>query len=194
MTLEQFELYYVLKKQELQFEERYRAVLEIHSEIGLNKIEESDIQLFYNAIVDFWRSLGLRKIDRENEKLYSLRKRIANVCISISMRLPLGRKFFRYYPKVLKAEGFDSRTNRMKTGALKTGYGTSLYEFHYEYPIEGIGIKKDLIKVITSENDRIPMLEWCKQNDIIVFCGRCGLEITQEVSKDCPFMNRKLKK
>ena len=194
MTQEQFELFYVIKKRELPFEERYRAVLEIHSEIGLKKIEESDIQLFYDAIVDFWRSLGLRKIDRENEQLFSLRRKIANVCISISIRMPQRRNIFRYYPKVLKAEGFDSRTNAMRTGTLKTGYGTSLYEFHYEYPIEGFGIKKDLIKVITSENKIIPMLEWCKENDIIVFCNRCGLEITQEVNKDCPFMKKKLGK
>ena len=145
-------------------------------------------------MVEFWRSLGISKTDREDVRLFNLRRRIANVCLIISMHLPEGQKFFRYYPKVHKAEGFDNRKNKMKEGVFKTGYGSSLYEFHLEYPIEGIGIKKDLISVITTDNKRIPMLEWCKLNDIVVFCNRCGLEITQEVNKDCPFMKRKFSK
>ena len=72
-------------------------------------------------------------------------------------------------------------------GELKTVYGSSLYEFHREYPIEGFGIRKDLISVITEENEKIPIMDWCKQNEIIVYCNRCGLDITFEVSMDCPF-------
>jgi len=70
-------------------------------------------------------------------------------------------------------------------GKIKSGYGASIYEFHWEYPIEGMGVRKDLISVITDEDERIPLLGWCRQNDLIVFCNRCGLDITYEVSKDC---------
>ena len=194
MTPEQFELFYVIKKRELPFEERYNAAFEIRREVGLKKVEENEIHLFYEAMVEFWRSLGVSKTDREDPSLFDIRRRIAIVCLFISMQLPEGQKFFRYYPKVHKAEGIDTRMNKMKEGVFKTGYGSSLYEFHLEYPIEGIGIKKDLISVITADNRRIPMLEWCQQNDIVVYCSRCGLEITQEVSKDCPFMKRKFRK
>ena len=194
MTPQQFELLYTISNDDFTFEDRLEAAYEIDMELRKNKIETVDIELFYKAMVEFWRSLGLSKKDREDNGLFAIRKKLAFVCLRLSMQLPNGQKFFRYYPRVHKAEGLDNRMNKMKTGVFKTGYGTSLYEFHYEYPIEGIGIKKDLITVITSDNKRIPMLEWCQQNDIVVYCSRCGLEITQEVSKDCPFMKRKFRK
>ena len=56
----------------------------------------------------------------------------------------------------------DRVLNKVIRGAIKSGYGTSLYDFHREYPIEGFGIRKDLISVFTDENEKIPMMEWCK--------------------------------
>ena len=41
------------------------------------------------------------------------------------------------------------------------------------------------LKALVSE--KIPMMEWCKQNDFVVYCNRCGLDITYTVSNDCPF-------
>lgn len=190
MTTEQFELLNILKNKKLPFEKRYWAVKMIGLEAGLKKNDQSEIKLFYEPMVELWRSLGLSKKDRKDEKLFSIRKKIASFCLILSLQLPEGQKFFTYYPKVKKAEGFDPHMNKRKKGVLKTGYGSSLYEFHLEYPIEGIGIRKDLITVISDESRRIPMLEWCKQNDIIVYCNRCGLEITYEVSRDCPFRNQ----
>ena len=114
------------------------------------------------------------------------------MCQLLSMRMPGGQKLFAYYPKLKLAEGTDERyPERILQGTTKTGYGTSLYEFHREYPIEGIGIRKDNISVITADNQKIPLLEWCKQNEIVVYCNRCGLDITYEVSKNCPFMKKK---
>lgn len=191
MTPQQFELLYTISNDDFNFEDRIDAAYEINKELWKNNIEAVDIQLFYKAMVEFWRSLGKNKKDREDNGLFAIRKKMANICYRLSLRLLNGQKFFNYYPKVNKSEGFDNRTNKIKEGILKTGYGTSLYEFHWEYPIEGFGVRKDLISVITDKNERIPMLKWCKQNDIIVFCNRCGLEITQEVSKDCPFRNRR---
>jgi len=188
MTPKQSELLNILKNLRIPFEEQFVAA----EEIARGKIEASVIPRIYQSIVEFWRSLGLCKIDRDDEGLFEIRSKLASVCYILSFRLPEGRKFFRYFPIVKRAEGFEDRVrNKMMVGALKTGYGSSLYEFHWEYPIEGIGIRKNLISVITDENERIPMLDWCKQNDITVFCNRCGLDITYEVSKDCPFSKRR---
>jgi len=195
MTPEQFELLYILKNQETPFGERFGSARVIGKEALFRRIESVDLPLFYTPMVDFWRNLGLNKIDRNNEKLFAIRKELASTCWRLSLLLPGGRKFFKYFPKVNKAEGFEERvSHKLKKGQLKSGYGTSLYEFHWEYPIEGFGIRKDLITVITKDNERIPMLDWCKQNDIIVYCNRCGLDITYEVSRDCPFTKYRFKK
>ena len=108
-------------------------------------------------MIEFWRSMGLNKIDRDDEGLFEIRSKLANVCWRLSLQLPEGRKFFRYFPIVKRAEGFEDRVrNKMMVGAIKPGYGTSYYEFHWEYPIEGAGVRKDLISVITDKNERIP--------------------------------------
>ena len=173
-------------------EERFNAAIEIGREALLGGIEAVDIPVFYPAAIDFWRSLGVRKTDRNNAKLFHVRTRLANVCWRLSLQMPDGRKFFKYYPMVKRAEGFEARVSaKVIQGTLKTGYGSSLYEFHREYPIEGMGIRKDLISVITEDNEKIPMLDWCRQHDIIVYCNRCGLDITYEVSMDCPFSKAK---
>ena len=192
MNPKQSELLNIIKNLQIPYEEKYSAVEEIAMHVAWRKIEADDISQVYQTVVEFWRSLGLNEIDRDDEGLFEIRNKMANVCLGLSRQLPKGQKFFKYYPIVNKAEGFDDRVrNKMIVGAFKTGYGSSLYEFHWEYPIEGIGIKKDLISVIIDENERIPMLEWCKLYDIIVFCNRCGLDITYEVSQDCPFAKKR---
>jgi hypothetical protein len=195
MTPEQFELYYILQKQRIPFEEKVRAAQIIGREVLLRRIEQEDIPLFYPLAVDLWRSLGSNEAERNDLGLIDVRKKLANVCWRLSLQLPEGQKFFTYYPRVQRAEGFEERvTKKIKRGALKTVYGSSLYEFHREYPIEGFGIRKDLISVITDENEKIPIMDWCKQNEIVVYCNRCGLDITFEVSMDCPFMKARHQK
>lgn len=192
MNPKQSELINILKNPQIPYEEKFGAAEEISMHIGFRKIEESDILQVYQIVVEFWRSLAVSKIDRDDEGLFEIRNKMAHNCRSLSLQLPGGQKFFRYYPKLKRVEGCkDQVGNKIIIGALKPGYGTSLYEFHWEYPIEGIGIKKDLISVISDENTKIPMLDWCKQNDIIVFCNRCGLDITYEVSKECPYSKKR---
>ena len=192
MTPEHFGLFYILRSQDMPFEERFSAAKEIGDEALLRRIEAVDIPSFYHLAVSFWQSLCLGKSDCDDRRLFGIRKQLANVCWRLSIQLPEGQKFFKYFPRVKRAEGFEDRVhNKVIQGALKPGYGTSLYEFHWEYPIEGCGIRKDLISVITDANEKIPMMEWCEQNEIIVYCNRCGLDITNEVSKDCPFRKGK---
>lgn len=195
MTPEHLKILHILNNRQLPFDERYRAAEEISIEVSNRKIIVDDVSMFYRPMITFWRSLGASKIDRENLGLIEKRKQLAHICWRLSLRFPEGRKFFKYYPHVNKAEGFEERImNKLMVGAISPGYGTSLYEFHWEYPIEGAGIRKDLISVITEKNERIPIMDWCEQNDIIVFCNRCGLDITYKVSKDCPFRKGRFKK
>ena len=86
MTPEQFELFYILKKQDIPFGERFSAAKEIGDEVLLRRIEQVDIPLFYPLTVDLWRSLGLSKTDRDDERLFEVRKKLANVCWRLSVQ------------------------------------------------------------------------------------------------------------
>jgi hypothetical protein len=61
------------------------------------------------------------------------------------------------------------------------------YEFHWEYPVAGVGIRKDLIMVVEPDGTRKPLLDWCSDQKVFVFCGSCGLNVTFEVSRFCPW-------
>jgi hypothetical protein len=190
MTPELLDLLNDLENAKLPFERRFAAVQEIGREVLFRKIEISEIPLFYQPMVDLWRGLDLSGEDRGDKSLIETRTKLATICNRLSLQSPEGQKFFKYFPRVKRAEGFASRVrNKLMVGEIKPGYGASLYEFHWEYPIEGAGVRKDLISVITDNDERIPLLDWCRQNDLIVFCNRCGLDITYEVSRDCPYRN-----
>lgn len=194
MTVEQFEVLSALKNIQNSRKERVRAAYSIAKFAFVSKTDDMDLVLYYEAMFEFWKSLGATVKDRNDSSLFMTRSRIARLCLLLSRRMPCEKKFFQYYPQVKLAEAIDDRhPEKTILGETRTGYGSSLYEFHWEYPIKGIGIRKDQIFVITDDQQKIPMLEWCKQKEIIVFCNRCGLEITYEVSKDCPFMKKRLK-
>lgn len=183
----------LLEDNHIPFEERYHAAMLIAAEIG--SIEEVQIPVYYQALVKFWKSLGLRSIDRADGNLFVIRKLLAGACETLSRRLPGGRTFFAYFPSIPKVEGpHFSKKNETMSGALgyrNVNVGSSIYEFHWEYPIEGFGVKKDLISVIMDGDRKMPIFDWCEENHIIVFCNRCGLDITFEVSKNCPWRKRR---
>jgi len=192
MDREQQEALALLEDEGASFVKQYDAARLVTRDAGAGRIETADAPRFYRAQVRFWKSLGLRPADRDNATLFPLRKKLAWSCATLSRRLPGGRKFFDYYPRLSRVEGpHDLGKNEILRGALTTTYGSSLYEFHWEYPIKGFGVRKDLIAVITNDEARVPVFDWCRENDLIVFCNRCGLEITYEVSKDCPWRIRR---
>jgi hypothetical protein len=94
---------------------------------------------------------------------------------------------YLYYPPLPDAEGPNPKDpSKTMRGAIQAGYGSSHYEFHYEYPINGIGVRKDLITVIASTGTRIPLFVFCRRHGITVTCRHCGQDITYEVSRCCP--------
>lgn len=138
-------------------------------------------------MVQFWRNLGSSLNDRNDSSLFIRRSILATQCMNVSRRLAEGQKFFRYFPKIELAEGPNRfKGNEMIRGRINYKMFHFMYEFHMEYPIESVGVIKDQISIITNSGSKIPLFDWCKTNDIIVYCNRCGLEITYEVSRDCP--------
>jgi len=186
------ELLALLENEQAPFDERYNASNLIAQEAWGGRIEISDIPRFYQALIKFWNSLSLMSIDRNDRTLFPIRKDLARICERVSRELPQGQKFFRYYPRIACVEGPNRfNRNKMITGSLRHNQFLSIYNFHWEYPIEGFGVKKDLISVISQDKGKVPLLDWCQENDIIVFCNRCGLEITYDVSRSCPQLGRK---
>lgn len=179
----------LLEDAQVPFEEKYKAAHLIAEEASNQEIEDILIPNLYEAMVKFWRSLGLQSIDRHNEALFPIRKDLARACWTISRRLPGGIRFFKNFPQIGKAEGPPPfKRGEILTGSLRNTPGwLSIYEFHWEYPIEGFGVRKDEISVITEEGIRSSLLDWCEGNDLIIFCHRCGLEITYDVSRNCPW-------
>jgi hypothetical protein len=53
-------------------------------------------------LVNFRKSLGLWSADRYDETLFKTRKELAGACWTLSLFLPEGRKFFKYFPHIAK--------------------------------------------------------------------------------------------
>ncbi len=71
-------------------------------------------------------------------------------------------------------------------GEIKTTFGTSLYEFHQELPIDGTGVPKDRIEVL-EQGQSIPLFQWLKNQGTIVLCQRCGGLLSDRVEDRCPW-------
>jgi hypothetical protein len=152
----------------------------------------SDLPNLFERLLGFWLSLGS---PRDGDRAF-LRQRVraGRACAVLSLRLPEGQKVFKNYPRPGEVEG----PNRFRGGEITRGrfnhYMASIYEFHFEYPIEGCGIQKDLISLVEENGNRVQLFDWCRQHEVFVFCSRCGLDITYEVSRDCPWRKIHLSK
>lgn len=176
-----------LLDKKIPLDERVRVAKEITRDVLLKKISADEIPLIYQVLVQSWRRLGSSPIDRYDTSLFLKRSILATQCMLVSKSLPDGQKFFRYFPRIELAEGPNRfKGNEMIKGRIYYKMFHSTYEFHLEYPIESTGVIKDQISVITSSGSKIPLFDWCEKNDITVYCNRCGLDITYDVSRNCP--------
>jgi hypothetical protein len=144
-----------------------------------------DVQNLHRRVIQLWRDLCAA----DEEPSWSLlmdRGRAAAACTTLSPALPDGQNFFRNIPRINDAEGPHPR----KEGVIlrgKFGYMyRSIYDFHREYPIEGFGVRKDLISVVEADGTRVPVLDWLPRKAWVVWCSGCGLDITTEVANNCP--------
>ena len=94
---------------------------------------------------------------------------------------------FDQAPYGLEVRAVDQH-NELHIGKIKTTYGTSLYNFHYEWPIEGAGVRKDLIEVFPPEGGKPePILEWLRKQNRVIFCYHCGGIVSDRVEHvHCP--------
>lgn len=120
---------------------------------------------------------------REEDHAYlSWRKSLAESALELSRRLKDGPPVFHYMPRLdLPVE--VKRGASHSRGRLGGGYGTSLYESHYEYPVDGTGLQKDLIFVVEGSETRTPIFEWCRNSGAVVVCTRCGDDITYQINR-----------
>ena len=75
-------------------------------------------------------------------------------------------------------------------GHLRCGYGTSMYDFHVEVPLEGTGVPLDAALVVELDADgnevKTPYLEWCRRLGLKITCTRCGEDIVAAKYAICP--------
>jgi hypothetical protein len=98
----------------------------------------------------------------------------------LDMARLIGVRVLPLMPDFLKVTTADGRT-----GTLRAGYGTGLYNFHYEFPVSGLGVRKDEIFVVEDDR-RTPVLEWLQREGLRVICTRCGGFVDRKVERRCP--------
>jgi hypothetical protein len=175
----------ILEDEKASRQHRVRAAHTLAVWARVHQSEAPGVEGVFEKLTGFWQEL-CDPAEGSSRGILFDRIRTASACTTMSLALPQGQVFFRNIPRSWRAEGPDPR----KEGTLIHGefsytYG-SLYEFHLEYPIEGFGIRKDLISVVEKAGVRIPLFVWLKTNQLVVWCSRCGLDITFEISRDCP--------
>jgi hypothetical protein len=177
----------IFDDEEASLEDRANAARQIATWGRWSELPLSDLATLYERMFEFWHNLGSPR--QGDQTFLRQRVRVGWACQALSLRLRDGPKLYKYYPRLMDVEG----PNRFKRGETTRGrlthYIASIFEFHFEYPIEGFGIQKDLISVVEEDGTRTQLFDWCRQHEVFVFCGRCGLNITYEVSRDCPWRN-----
>jgi len=170
---------------EASLKDRVEAAHQIATWGRWSELAPSDLAALYERLLEFWQHLGW---PREDDMAF-LRQRVRAgwACSIVSRGLPDGPKVYKYYPRLIDVEG----PSRLKKGEISRGRlthtYTSIFQFHFENPIEGFGIQKDLISVVEEDGTRTHLFDWCRKHEVYAYCGLCGLDITYEVSKDCPW-------
>ena len=122
MNPKQSELLNILKNPQIPYEEKFGTEEEIAMHFGFRKFEAGDIPQVYKIVVEFWRSLAFNEIDRNDEGLFAIRNKVANDCLRLSLQLPKGQKFFRYYPRLKMVEGCDNKIKKIFKSNYTNGY------------------------------------------------------------------------
>jgi hypothetical protein len=165
--------------------ERVRAARELARWARSDRTSPDDRRGVLEKASALWRELCDSQ-EPPSLPLFHDRTGAASACTVASLALPEGQRFFRNIPRHGNAEGPDPvKEGSLIRGAFNYTYG-SIYEFHLEYPIEGFGVRKDLISIVGSTGERTPLFGWLRKQGAVVWCSRCGLDITYEVSRDCP--------
>ena len=71
-----------------------------------------------------------------------------------------------------------------------TGPYANLYEFHQEWPIDGMGCGREQVSLRDGE-DWVPGLQWLESQGAIVICTRCGAVLDEDCEAWCPRRGRR---
>ena len=124
-----------------------------------------------------------------------MREAVAGSGLTMDVVRKLRKNHF-YYPSIgddclvvevlAEAAGFQAGHR----GVVRTGYGTSMYDWHLELPVDGSGVPHAHVAVVerheTGEVTKTPYLEWCRRLGLCITCSRCGLNILETHGAPCP--------
>ena len=79
-----------------------------------------------------------------------------------------------------------ARVGETALGRLESTYGFAMYDFHREWPIDGMGVQKDRIEVVLPDGSRQPIFEWLRGQTTRILCPRCGGFLDRTVEQGCP--------
>jgi len=165
--------------------ERLMAARELARRTRSDRASAGDARSVFEKISALWREL-CQSNEAASLPLFHDRTGVSSACMVATLALPGGQKLFKNMPRHENAEGPNPVSGgTLIRGAFKYTYG-SIYEFHLEYPIEGFGVRKDLISILEPTGERTVLFDWLRKQDAVVWCSRCGLDITFEISRDCP--------
>ena len=80
-------------------------------------------------------------------------------------------------------------------GVVCTSYGTGMYDWHLELPVDGSGVPHAEVAVVerheSGEVTKTPYFEWCRRLGLCITCSRCGLNILETHGAPCPEQARR---
>lgn len=160
-----------------------------HREAAAHYVQGHDAREVLDALLGIVKG----RWERENDTSYlAFRRLVGNACCRHwRSRAKEASPVFRNYPEIGTEVEAAMGSRRFRRGQLAMGphpIGTSLFEFHYEYPVYSPqrdfvrGHPKDEVFVLEPDGARVPIFDWCRQRHVTVICSRCGEDITYQVN------------
>jgi len=187
MEIDSDRLISILENEELPRRERLEAAQELATWGWLTDLPTEVYSDLFERLFGFWQSLSIQW--GNSRTFFFDRASAARACFVLTSGTTEGPTVCWDHPDHSDVEGPRPQMDGgLVRGEFKTSESSD-YEYHLEYPIEGVGVRKDLISVVESDGTRSPLLDWCSDEKVFVFCGRCGKDITFEVSRGCPWIS-----
>ncbi|MFO8071214.1 MAG: vWA domain-containing protein [Polyangia bacterium] len=145
-----------------------------------------------DAVYYLRRAARVEACEGEDEqRVAAFRALAASALAHLKMLATTSGEQYLHFPRIPHPlEGPSSSDGEIVRGFLGTSYGTSMYDFHQEYPIRdeehgAVGCRKADIAVLLPDGERQPLFEYCRDHNVVVVCPHCGQVITYETESTC---------